>query len=97
MVAQIDEWRGEELPALHAGRDPAAIIKPQYAIERLYEADARAARPIITTEVGQHQMWAAQHFKFEQPNHWMTSAGSAPWATACRPPWACRSRIRTRW
>src|SRR5207237_9755160 len=50
------------------------LIKPQYAIERLYAA-TREHDVYITTEVGQHQMWAAQFFKFEEPNHWMTSGG----------------------
>ncbi len=47
---------------------------PQYAIERLY-ALTRDKEVYITTEVGQHQMWAAQFFKFEEPNRWMTSGG----------------------
>ena len=51
------------------------VIKPQYAIERLY-ALTRGSKPVyITTEVGQHQMWAAQLFKFDAPMHWMTSGG----------------------
>jgi acetolactate synthase-1/2/3 large subunit len=50
------------------------VIMPQYAIERLYEL-TRGKDIYITTEVGQHQMWAAQFFKFEQPYHWMTSGG----------------------
>ena len=56
---------------------PGAIIKPQYAIQRLYELTRERGREdvFITTEVGQHQMWAAQYFGFEQPNHWMTSGG----------------------
>ncbi len=49
-------------------------ILPQHAIRRLWEA-TRAKNPIITTEVGQHQMWAAQHFGFEGPNKWLTSGG----------------------
>ncbi len=49
-------------------------IMPQHAVQRLYEA-TRHRDPIITTEVGQHQMWAAQHFHFEQPNKWLTSGG----------------------
>jgi acetolactate synthase-1/2/3 large subunit len=50
------------------------LIKPQQAITRLYELTLD--RDIfITTEVGQHQMWAAQHFRFEKPNRWMTSGG----------------------
>ena len=77
---QIDTWRGQD--SLHFDQDmkPGAIIKPQYAIQRLYEisreltaADGRDT--FITTEVGQHQMWAAQHFHFDRPNHWMTSGG----------------------
>jgi acetolactate synthase-1/2/3 large subunit len=50
------------------------VIKPQYAIERLY-ALTRGRDVYITTEVGQHQMWAAQFFKFEEPKRWMTSGG----------------------
>ncbi|WP_411290851.1 acetolactate synthase 3 large subunit [Sphingorhabdus sp.] len=49
-------------------------IMPQYAIERLFAATKDKA-PIITTEVGQHQMWAAQHFHFDAPNKWLTSGG----------------------
>ncbi len=51
------------------------IIKPQYAIKRLYEMTKGRDDVYITTEVGQHQMWAAQHYTFEKPNHWMTSGG----------------------
>ncbi len=54
--------------------DTTKIIKPQYAIERLY-ALTRGHDTYVTTEVGQHQMWAAQFFKFEEPNRWMTSGG----------------------
>ena len=53
---------------------PNTLIKPQYAIDRLYEL-TRGRDVYITTEVGQHQMWAAQRFKFEEPNRWMTSGG----------------------
>ncbi len=49
-------------------------IKPQYAIQRLYEL-TKSKDTYITTEVGQHQMWAAQHYKFDKPNRWMTSGG----------------------
>ena len=49
-------------------------IKPQYAVQRLYEL-TKNKETYITTEVGQHQMWAAQHYKFNKPNHWMTSGG----------------------
>src|ERR1019366_6960563 len=50
------------------------IIKPQHAIDRLYEL-TKGRDVYVTTEVGQHQMWAAQRFKFEEPNRWMTSGG----------------------
>ncbi|MFZ0115069.1 MAG: acetolactate synthase 3 large subunit [Xanthobacteraceae bacterium] len=69
--AQIDKWRARKSLAYKNSSD---IIKPQYAIERLYAA-TRGRDVYITTEVGQHQMWAAQFFKFEEPNHWMTSGG----------------------
>jgi acetolactate synthase I/II/III large subunit len=49
-------------------------IMPQYAVQRLYEL-TKDKNPIITTEVGQHQMWAAQHFHFDAPNKWLTSGG----------------------
>jgi len=69
---QIDAWRARD--CLRYDRDRRDIIKPQYALERLY-ALTRERDPFITTEVGQHQMWAAQFFKFEKPYHWMTSGG----------------------
>jgi acetolactate synthase-1/2/3 large subunit len=68
---QIDGWRKRDCLRYAASE---SVIKPQYAIERLYAA-TRGRDVYITTEVGQHQMWAAQFFKFEQPNHWMTSGG----------------------
>jgi acetolactate synthase-1/2/3 large subunit len=68
---QIDAWRARKSLA-YAPSD--TLIKPQYAIDRLYEL-TRGLDVYVTTEVGQHQMWAAQHFKFDQPNHWMTSGG----------------------
>ncbi len=55
-------------------RQNGEVIKPQYAIERLYEL-TKDRDTYITTEVGQHQMWAAQFYKFEEPNRWMTSGG----------------------
>jgi len=70
--AQVDEWRGRD--CLRYDKSKKDIIKPQYALERLY-ALTRDRDPFITTEVGQHQMWAAQFFKFEKPFHWMTSGG----------------------
>lgn len=70
---QIDEWRGKKcLGYVQEGR----IIKPQHAVRRLYELTRESGREtFITTEVGQHQMWAAQYFGFEKPNRWMTSGG----------------------
>ncbi len=72
--AQIDLWRAKQSLRYTQNRDPGSIIKPQYAIEQLYKA-TRGRETYVTTEVGQHQMWAAQYFKFEKPNHWMTSGG----------------------
>ncbi|HEY5410480.1 MAG TPA: acetolactate synthase 3 large subunit [Caulobacteraceae bacterium] len=69
--AQIDGWRARKGFAYLADDK---MIKPQYAIERLY-ALTRGRDVYITTEVGQHQMWAAQFFRFEEPNRWMTSGG----------------------
>jgi acetolactate synthase-1/2/3 large subunit len=68
---QIDKWRARNSLAY---RKSDEVIKPQYAIQRLY-ALTRDRDVYITTEVGQHQMWAAQFFKFEEPNRWMTSGG----------------------
>jgi len=68
----IDKWRGRK--CLDYDRD-SKLIKPQYAIERLYELTKNQPEVYITTEVGQHQMWAAQHFHFQRPNRWMTSGG----------------------
>jgi acetolactate synthase-1/2/3 large subunit len=68
---QIERWRGRKSLAYRFNPD---VIMPQYAIERLYAA-TRGKDVYITTEVGQHQMWAAQFFKFEEPNRWMTSGG----------------------
>jgi acetolactate synthase-1/2/3 large subunit len=69
--ARIDKWRARK--SLAYRRDPK-MIKPQYAIERLF-ALTRGKDVYITTEVGQHQMWAAQFFHFDEPNRWMTSGG----------------------
>jgi acetolactate synthase-1/2/3 large subunit len=68
---RIDTWRARQCFAYDQSGD---VIKPQYAIERLYAA-TRDRDVYITTEVGQHQMWAAQYFRFEEPNRWMTSGG----------------------
>jgi acetolactate synthase-1/2/3 large subunit len=73
---QIDEWRGKDSLKFTQDMSRGGIIKPQYAIQRLFEITrTRGKEMFITTEVGQHQMWAAQHFHFDKPNHWMTSGG----------------------
>ena len=70
---QIDEWRGKKCLAY---RQEGKIIKPQHAVQRLYDITRELGREtFITTEVGQHQMWAAQYFGFDKPNRWMTSGG----------------------
>ncbi|TPK86438.1 acetolactate synthase 3 large subunit [Mesorhizobium sp. B2-4-17] len=68
---QIAKWRGRDSLAFKMNHD---VIMPQYAIQRLYEL-TKDRDTYITTEVGQHQMWAAQHYHFEKPNRWMTSGG----------------------
>ncbi|WP_332716337.1 acetolactate synthase 3 large subunit [Pelagibacterium mangrovi] len=68
---QIEKWRSVNSLGF---TNSDTIIKPQHAIRRLYEA-TKGRDVYITTEVGQHQMWAAQHFHFDEPNRWMTSGG----------------------
>ncbi|MGH7066467.1 MAG: acetolactate synthase 3 large subunit [Acetobacteraceae bacterium] len=73
---EIDGWRSRQCLAFTQDSAPGAVIKPQHAIRRLYEATRTLGREVfVTTEVGQHQMWAAQYFGFEEPRHWMTSGG----------------------
>ena len=68
---QIDRWREKKsLNFINSSK----TIKPQHAVQRLYEL-TKDQDTFITTEVGQHQMWAAQHYKFNKPNRWMTSGG----------------------
>jgi len=68
---QIQKWRSvNSFDFVNS----AETIKPQYAVQRLYEL-TKNKDTYITTEVGQHQMWAAQHYKFDKPNRWMTSGG----------------------
>ena len=70
---QIAKWRARRSLAYTPSDD---VIMPQYAIERLYQMTLESGKDtFITTEVGQHQMWAAQFFGFEKPNRWMTSGG----------------------
>lgn len=70
-MAKIRTWKARDCLAYWPS---GTIIKPQYAVQRLYEA-CKDRKTFITTEVGQHQMWAAQYFKFDEPNRWMTSGG----------------------
>ena len=73
---QIDKWRGQDCLKFNQTQEKGGIIKPQYAIQRLYDITRELKRETyITTEVGQHQMWAAQYFRFDEPNKWMTSGG----------------------
>jgi acetolactate synthase I/II/III large subunit len=68
---QIDQWRARKSLAY---KNSTSTIKPQYAIQRLYEL-TKDLDTYITTEVGQHQMWAAQFYQFQEPRRWMTSGG----------------------
>jgi acetolactate synthase-1/2/3 large subunit len=68
---QIDVWRGRKSLAYKHSED---FIMPQYAIERLYHL-TKDRDCYISTDVGQHQMWAAQFYHFEEPNRWLTSGG----------------------
>jgi acetolactate synthase-1/2/3 large subunit len=70
--AQINQWRARKCLAYRQPK--SGTILPQHAIFRLFEKTGHL-HPIITTEVGQHQMWAAQYFGFEGPNKWLTSGG----------------------
>jgi len=67
---QIEEWKNTNPLAYEQGND---TIKPQYVVEKLYELTKGQA--IVTTEVGQNQMWAAQYYYYDQPNHYITSGG----------------------
>ena len=68
---QLDAWRGRDCLRY---KNSSNTIKPQYALQRLYEA-TKGRDAYFTTEVGQHQMWAAQFLKFDEPHRWMTSGG----------------------
>lgn len=69
--ARIEGWRARQSLAYPEKSD---VIMPQHAVERLFEL-TKDLDPVITTEVGQHQMWAAQYYKFFGPNRWLTSGG----------------------
>ncbi len=67
---QIEEWRGRNCLAFEQGDD---IIKPQFVVQKLWEVTGGDA--FITSDVGQHQMWAAQFYKFDKPRRWINSGG----------------------
>ncbi len=67
---QINEWRSKDSLKYKQGKD---IIMPQYVIEKLYEVTGGDA--FVTSDVGQHQMWAAQYYKFDKPRRWINSGG----------------------
>lgn len=67
---QIDEWRSKKSLKYKQGKE---IIMPQYVVEKLYEVTGGDA--FITSDVGQHQMWAAQYYKFDKPRRWINSGG----------------------
>ena len=83
--AQIDEWRGKE--SLNYKMD-GQVIKPQYVVQKLWEVTKGDA--YVTSDVGQHQMWAAQYYKFDKPRRWMNSGGlgtmgvGLPYAMGCQ-------------
>ncbi len=68
----IETWRAVDC---FSYKNSDEVIKPQYAVQRLAEAMVKHGDYYVTTEVGQHQMWAAQYIPFEAPNRWMTSGG----------------------
>ena len=67
---QVETWRGKEC-LKYAGSDE--VIKPQYVVEKLWEVTGGDA--FVTSDVGQHQMWAAQYYKFDKPRRWINSGG----------------------
>jgi acetolactate synthase-1/2/3 large subunit len=83
--SQIDAWRGKDSLAYDRN---SSIIKPQYVIEKLYEVTKGDA--YVTSDVGQHQMWAAQYYKFDKPRRWINSGGlgtmgvGLPYAMGCQ-------------
>lgn len=68
--AQIEDWRAMDCLKYDRGSD---LIKPQFVLEKLYELTGGKA--YVTSDVGQHQMWTAQFYKFDRPNHWINSGG----------------------
>ncbi len=82
---QVEEWRAKDCMKYKMGSD---VIKPQYVIEKLWETTKGDA--IVTSDVGQHQMWAAQYYKFDKPRRWINSGGlgtmgvGLPYAMGCK-------------
>ena len=87
---QIQIWKDKNTLAYKQ----TDVIKPQYVVEKLYELTQGKA--IITTEVGQNQMWAAQYYHFDKPNHFITSGGLGSWDLAFLPPLVRRWPDRTK-
>ena len=74
--SQIESWRALECLRFTQNQQPESIIKPQHAIKRIYELSYALGRETyVSTEVGQHQMWAAQFFRFDKPGRFLTSGG----------------------
>ena len=82
---QIEEWRSKDCLKYKKGGD---IIKPQYVVEKLWEVTKGDA--YVTSDVGQHQMWAAQYYRFDKPRRWINSGGlgtmgvGLPYAMGCK-------------
>ena len=91
---QIHEW--QQANPLVYQQEADGPIKPQYVIKRLYDL-TKDRDPIVSTDVGQHQMWAAQYFKLAKPNRWLTSGDLGPWVSDFPPPWGLRPRFPVGW
>ncbi len=91
---QIKEWQAVNCLSY---KNSDKTIKPQYALQRLEALTKHRKDRYICTEVGQHQMWAAQFLGFEEPNQWMTSGGLGTMGYGIRHRSACRWPIPRRW
>ena len=90
---QINKWRSRNCLKYKNSKE---IIKPQYALQRLDHL-TKKLNPFITTEVGQHQMWAAQFLTFNEPKHWMTSGGLGTMGYGLPQLWVFRLLIQKVW